>query len=389
MFSESVRCVLEAYEDILKLDASQIGLLGKTIAIPTLDSSVIVDLCDRAIDQLNRFPRIIEVSAPTYVVGDLHGNIFDTLRILILSKIPPASKFLFLGDYVDRGEYSVEIVTLLFAMLCAYPEHIVLLRGNHEFEHVNKNYGFMDECLRQFGNLEVWNAVNRVFSYLPFVAIINASIFCVHGGLSPQLSNLKMLKRVERPLVQYEKDDLVCDLVWSDPSNEVPGYFRSNRGSGVTFGSGSVNEFMKNTKMTKVIRAHQCVPLGVERFDGDNVYTVFSCSNYVDSNDNRCGLLFINAESQIQSFSLPPYTIPDREDCLMKEYGIHEIKGFSLAMNLKLEDLVNTSKRNSLVASSKRRYNPKTRSVSMDDIHMHKQIGRKKSLPKLPKLQKI
>ena len=104
--------------------------------------------------------------------------------------------------------------------------------------------------------------------------------------------------------------------------------------------------------MTKVIRAHQCVPLGVERFDGDNVYTVFSCSNYVDSNDNRCGLLFINAESQIQSFSLPPYTIPDREDCLMKEYGIHEIKGFSLAMNLKLEDLVNTSKRNSLVASS-------------------------------------
>lgn len=344
---ESVRCVLSSFEPLLQLQPDQCDQIGVTVGIPRIPDSTILDLCHRVVEILKSKPTILELNAPIYIVGDLHGNLLDLLRILIFSRTPPTSRFLFLGDYVDRGQFSLEIVALLFALVCAYPNHVYLLRGNHEFEHVNQNYGFQKECQEQRGGLELWTEVNTAFSYLPLLAIINDQIFCVHGGISPQITSLKSLLRIKRPIVQYDKDDLVCDLVWSDPSSETPDFVRSNRGSGVTFGTTSIQEFFKNTKMRHIIRAHQCVALGIERFDGDHVYTVFSCSNYVDSNGNKCGLLFITPNNQIQSFSLPTIKPLDRASALFVDLSDLATSHESLAMNLQMADIQESKQKNS------------------------------------------
>lgn len=345
---ESVRCVLNAFEDLLQLQPDQCDQIGSTVGIPRIPDDTISDLCHRVIEILKSKPSILELKSPIYVVGDLHGNLQDLLRILIFARTPPMSRFLFLGDYVDRGSFSLEIIALLFALVCAYPSHVFLLRGNHEFEHVNQNYGFQKEVQEQRGSLDLWNEVNNAFSYLPLIAIVNEQIFCVHGGISPQITSLKSLLRIKRPIVQYDKDDLVCDLVWSDPSSETPDFIRSNRGSGVTFGTTSIQEFFKVTKMKHIIRAHQCVALGIERFDGDHVYTVFSCSNYADSNGNKCGLLFITPNSQIQSFSLPVVKQLDRSAVLFVDLPDYATSQESLAMNLQIADIQDTKQKNSV-----------------------------------------
>ena len=386
MIAECVRVVLSAYDPLINIPPDQCGKIGTEIPIPRIPDKYIFDLCEKAIGILKTKSSLLELSAPIYVVGDLHGNLQDLLRIFIYSKTPPLTRFLFLGDYVDRGQFSVEITTLLFALLCAYPEHIFLLRGNHEFEHVNQNYGFQAEVQEHHGSLDLYHAINQAFNYLPYTAVINKQIFCVHGGISPQISSLKQLSRFNKPLPQYEKDDIICDLVWSDPSMDTPDFLRSNRGSGVTFGTKSIQDFFKLTKMRHIIRAHQCVSLGIERFDGDNVYTVFSCSNYVDSNGNKCGLIFITPNGDIQSFSLPVVSLLERENTKFIEISESDVRPESLAMNLQLRDITDSNFKRSglgLMMNQAQRKVNRIRAMSHDCLPPRNKF----KTEKLPRLQ--
>ncbi|OHS99599.1 Ser/Thr protein phosphatase [Tritrichomonas foetus] len=388
MRAECVRYVLTAYDPLLQLPPDKCDKIGKEVPIPIIPEETITELCSNAITILKSKPTLLEIPAPIYIVGDLHGNLQDLLRIFIYSRTPPLTRFLFLGDYVDRGTFSVEICTLLFALLCAYPTHIYLLRGNHEFEHVNQNYGFQAEVREQYGNLDLYNAINSVFTYLPYVAIVNQTIFCVHGGISPQISSLKMLQRIKKPIIQYDKDDIVCDLVWSDPSIDTPDFLRSNRGSGVTFGYNSIKEFFKNTKMKHIIRAHQCVALGIERFDGDNVYTVFSCSNYVDSNGNKCGLIFVTPNGDIQSFSLPVVPLLERQNATFEKISEAAVRHESLAMNLQIADITDGKFKGSsttLMNNQMKRKVNRIRALSQETLTTKP----KPKVEKLPKLQHL
>ncbi len=91
-----------------------------------------------------------------------------------------------MGDYVDRGKLSIETITLLLIYKIKYPENIFLLRGNHECSTINKIYGFYDECIKRY-SVKIWKIFSECFNYMPICALINHRIFCVHGGLSPQL----------------------------------------------------------------------------------------------------------------------------------------------------------------------------------------------------------
>ena len=147
---------------------------------------------------------------------------------------PPNTNYLFMGDYVDRGYYSVETLTLLVALKVRFRNRITILRGNHESRQVTQIYGFYDECLRKYGNVNVWKWFTDLFDLLPLTAVVENKIFCLHGGLSPNLDSLDQIKQIDRQ-VEVPHEGPMCDLLWSDPDDRK-GWGISPRGAGYTFG---------------------------------------------------------------------------------------------------------------------------------------------------------
>ena len=391
--------VLNEFKEILSLPPERVTDIGVSIPIPTFEESTVIELAQRAKRNYISMYSLITVDIPVYIVGDIHGNIFDLMRILIMAGPPPQSRFLFLGDYIDRGQYSIECITLLLALNIKYPNHLYLLRGNHEFQRVNEIYGFKDECESVYGNLDVYNELNETFNYMPFAAKVGKEIFAVHGGISPQISSWRQLKLVKRPISTYD-NNIACDLLWSDPSPDTKDFVRSTRGNGVTFGVLAVKEFVKQFKIKHIIRAHQCVKLGIEKFAGDMVYTVFSCSNYADEKGNRCGLIFITGDGEVQSFSLPPIDQIPRENANLTgtaAYSVASKEGEDKeGAEKKVSDIV---KRNSILtlnsSPTQKTYMIKKGSfmrLSSSSYHNSYRSARsdiaieKKSSPKLPKL---
>jgi protein phosphatase len=348
---QAAKAVLTAYKPLLALDRSQCEEIGRAYALPTFEEDIVSSLCEAARKQFERTEPLIHLTAPFYVIGDIHGNIFDLLRILILVMPPPRSRLLFLGDYVDRGEYSVEVVTLLFSLYIRFPESIVLLRGNHEFETMNRTYGFYSEVTSQYSSDMLYGVINDTFSWMPLVAVLNNQIFCVHGGISPHLTSLSQLKAVKRPMVSYD-GDFVPDLLWSDPCFESKTYDGSSRGLGVQFGLKALQDFLAGLNMKTMLRAHQCILAGISRFGTDELFTVFSCSRY-EGQDNRCGLLFVDQSLHIDFFSLPPLEqIPRITASLKKNLTAQLIQDMeandSLAMVVKLQEIKATTWKGSI-----------------------------------------
>ncbi|VDK64911.1 unnamed protein product, partial [Gongylonema pulchrum] len=148
---------------------------------------------------------LLELSVPINICGDIHGQYVDLLRIFHQCGRPPYERFLFMGDYVDRGPNSLEVICLLLLLKVRFPAKIFLLRGNHECSMVNQTYGFLDECEERFKNGRVlWMKFQSMFNWLPFVALVSKRILCMHGGLSPKLMHLDNLRRLRRPIDPVE-----------------------------------------------------------------------------------------------------------------------------------------------------------------------------------------
>jgi serine/threonine-protein phosphatase PP1 catalytic subunit len=223
-------------------------------------------------------PSLLELSAPIKVVGDIHGQFQDLLRLFTLGGYPPDTSYLFLGDYVDRGPYGIECFMLLAALKVKYPDRVFLLRGNHESGPISRIYGFYDEVKRRF-NIKLWKIFNEIFNYLPLAATIDEKIFCVHAGLSPDLLTPESVNKISRP-VEVPDSGLMCDLLWSDPDQSVTGWAKNDRGVSYTFGPDIVSSFLARNDLDLIVRAHQVVEDGYEFFANRQMVTVFSAPHY-------------------------------------------------------------------------------------------------------------
>jgi serine/threonine-protein phosphatase 4 catalytic subunit len=173
-------------------------------------------LCTRAREILIDESNVQKVNAPVTICGDIHGQFHDLVELFNVGGDSPTTQYLFLGDFVDRGFYSVETFLLLLALKVRYPDRITLIRGNHESRQITQVYGFYDECLRKYGSINVWRYCTEIFDYLSLSAIVNDRVFCVHGGLSPSVSTLDNIRIIDRKQ-EVPHDGPMCDLLWSDP----------------------------------------------------------------------------------------------------------------------------------------------------------------------------
>lgn len=190
-----------------------------------------------------------------YFLGDIHGQYADLLKLFEYGGFPPNASYLFLGDYVDRGKQSLETICLLLAYKIKYPDKFFILRGNHECASINRIYGFYDECKRRF-NVRLWKTFTDCFNCLPVAGLIDQKILCMHGGISPDLTNLDQIRTLPRP-TDVPDSGLLCDLLWADPGKESKGWAVNDRGVSHTFGADKVSEFLMKNDMDLICRAHQ------------------------------------------------------------------------------------------------------------------------------------
>ncbi|KAH7561315.1 hypothetical protein JRO89_XS10G0210700 [Xanthoceras sorbifolium] len=330
-----------------------------------LDCNEIADLCDSAERIFSSEPSVIQLKAPIKIFGDLHGQFGDLMRLFDEYGAPSTAgdiayiDYLFLGDYVDRGQHSLETITLLLALKVEYPNNVHLIRGNHEAADINALFGFRIECIERMGERDgiwAWHRINRLFNWLPLAALIEKKIICMHGGIGRSINHVEQIENLQRPITMEAGSIVLMDLLWSDPTenDSVEGLRPNARGPGlVTFGGvgevlycrltievglmtvdgnvivvcmlgfqaylrlisyaiaslrtavnlGScsikpdrVMEFCNNNDLQLIVRAHECVMDGFERFAQGHLITLFSATNYCGTANNAGAILVLGRD---------------------------------------------------------------------------------------------
>ncbi|XP_022756036.1 serine/threonine-protein phosphatase BSL3-like isoform X2 [Durio zibethinus] len=274
----------------------------------SLDCNEIADLCESAERIFAVEPTVLQLKAPIKIFGDLHGQFGDLMRLFDEYGAPSTAgdiayiDYLFLGDYVDRGQHSLETITLLLALKIEYPNNVHLIRGNHEAADINALFGFRIECIERMGERDgiwTWHRINRLFNWLPLAALIEKKIICMHGGIGRSINHVEQIENLQRPITMEAGSIVLMDLLWSDPTenDSVEGLRPNARGPGlVTFGPDRVMEFCNNNDLQLIVRAHECVMDGFERFAQGHLITLFSATNYCGTANNAGAILVLGRD---------------------------------------------------------------------------------------------
>mmetsp|Transcript_12026 Transcript_12026/g.19577 ORF Transcript_12026/g.19577 Transcript_12026/m.19577 type:complete len:319 (-) Transcript_12026:444-1400(-) len=299
-------------KSLLDEDASRAAT--KNVNLPSVRE--IEQLCAEASRMLNytqSATSFVELQCPLTVIGDIHGQLYDLLEMFRVGGPAPETNYLFLGDYVDRGHFSVETILLLLMLRVKYPDNVTLLRGNHETRQITQVYGFYDECVRKFhGSAVVWKAVTKVFDSLPVAALItgpNMNVLAVHAGLSPALKTLDEIKAL-RCNTEVPHEGPICDLLWSDPDESINGWGLSQRGAGYIFGQDVVSAFNHANNIDLICRSHQLVMEGYKEIFDKKLVTVWSAPNYCYRCGNKAAILQLRETGyRYDTFSQAPVNV--------------------------------------------------------------------------------
>lgn len=271
---------------------------GTDVALP---EEYIVSLIQSCKAILASQPALLELHCPINVVGDIHGQYSDLLRMFEMGGFPPDANYIFLGDYVDRAIQGVEVMCLMMCYKIKFPETFFMLRGNHECASLTRIYGFYDECRKRY-SIKLWKAFTDLFNMMPLAALIDSKIFCVHGGISPEIEDLGDILRIERPQ-QVPEEGILCDLLWADPDMYTSGWRENPRGVSYTFGDDIIEQFCDRHDIDLIVRAHQVVEDGYEFQCDRQLVTVFSAPNYCGDFDNA-GAMMVVKEGLVCSFNV-------------------------------------------------------------------------------------
>jgi diadenosine tetraphosphatase ApaH/serine/threonine PP2A family protein phosphatase len=268
-------------------------LISQAMLQPSyLSIDVFTTVCRQVYNILSKEPNILKVDVSTVkVVGDIHGQLLDLVSVFKTHGMPgPSNSYLFLGDYVNRGKYSVEVITLLYLLKARYPYSVYLLRGNHEDENICDMYGHKNALQHIYKEqyFKAWQDCISCFSALPIAAVVNNDFFCVHGGIGPDVTTLQTISEIDRKIpTLMNGTSLLSQLLWSDPVDSSSQWAHNSRGAGFFFNQSATQSFLDRNSLSMMIRAHQMVMNGYNVLHGGKLMTIFSAPNYC----NRCGNL--------------------------------------------------------------------------------------------------
>lgn len=287
-----------------------------------------IQIVKRAAEVFRNEPNLLRINEQVTVVGDIHGQYYDLCKIFELGgSAANNTKFLFLGDYVDRGVFSTEVCLYLFALKISHPNSYFLIRGNHECRHLTAYFNFKEECIKKY-DLELYDELMECFDTLPLAALLNSKFLCMHGGLSPEIQSLADIESIVR-FMEPPLSGPMCDLLWSDPHTEISVYedpdtpeFQHNgvRGCSYFYSYNAVQRFLDRNNLLSIIRAHEAQFEGyqmLKKIDATvfpSVITVFSAPNYCGTYGNKGAVLrFQNNLLNIRQFSSSPapYWLPN------------------------------------------------------------------------------
>eukprot|EP00164_Ancoracysta_twista_P006672 GFYU01009329.1.p1 GENE.GFYU01009329.1~~GFYU01009329.1.p1 ORF type:complete len:491 (-),score=135.40 GFYU01009329.1:512-1984(-) len=220
------------------------------------------------------------------VCGDVHGQFYDLMNIFELNGLPSdENPYLFNGDFVDRGSWSVEVILTLLAFKVVYPTGLYMTRGNHESNNMNKMYGFEGEVKAKYEE-QMMGVFEWLFCLLPLAFVLEKKVFVCHGGLfSKDGVTLDDIEKIDRNR-QPPDSGIMSELLWSDPQPQQ-GRGPSKRGVGVAFGPDVTKNFLQNNNLELVVRSHECKEEGYEVEADGKLITIFSAPNYCDQMGNK------------------------------------------------------------------------------------------------------
>lgn len=261
-------------------------------------------------------PTLVKVKSPVKVFGNLFGQYYDLMRFFESFGNPSEDfqmgdisfmTYVFLGDFCDRGIFSLEVVFLLFALKVKYPDSIYLLRGHHEDESVNKHYGLFEECTSRVDDTMVFAKINAVFDFLPLACLIDNKILAIHGGIGSNINKLSDIASIKRPItitqeVKTLPQQMIIDILYSEYSESVSDISQNDErdvskfGFIVKFGKERLNRFLNENGLRLLITSHTWISEGVRVYQ-DRIISVYSSTNYMDKAGNIGGMIHITKNS--------------------------------------------------------------------------------------------
>lgn len=311
---QDMKTIYDVYERQLAIQIEDYCNRKKRLHAALVPVTILLRIIIELTEQAKQLPIIIQLTSPITIVGDLHGHLPDLLKIIQMNGSPGTKKYLFLGDTINQGQFSLETLSLILVMKILWPENVFLIRGSAEFRDVCKVEGFFREIISSYDNQRLIIPFTQLFANLPIAATIDNKFFCVNGGIGPNIPDLDAIGAIRKPIHTFNSLPLI-ELLLSDPTDALPMFLPISRGLGNLFGNEATEKFLKTTKFSMIIRSHSVVEEGFKIMFNDRLISVFSASKFCNQSKNSGGYVVIN-NGQPQCFSFPPLEFLTRDDVL-------------------------------------------------------------------------